>query len=114
MARLNWPARLALNFIPGANLLTIADILASIRDGSLAAAVRGQFLTIGHTFSGLIVALGAAGALYHHANASGWPAAQPWLVVVAIGAGLAILVQLAGRWIAEGFGGTTELPADRR
>ena len=103
VARLGWLPRFALNFVPGASLLTAADLVAGVRDGSFAETMRGAYQTLGAVLGGGLAGIGAASAGWRWWHGAAVGSLNGWLVVAGIGVGLMIGFMVAAGWIADGF-----------
>ena len=103
MGRLGWLPRLIVGFLPGASLLTVADLIAGIRDGSFAATMRSTFQLIGVILGGGILGIGAAASVLRWSSGAVLGDIQVWLAVAAIGIGILVSFLLASHWVAQGF-----------
>jgi hypothetical protein len=103
VADLGFLPRLILNFLPGANLLTIADLIASVHDGSFARGMRAFYQTLAVILGGALAGVGAASAGWRWWQGAPLVSLHGWLLLAAIGVGLAVLLMLASNWVAAGF-----------
>ena len=103
LAQIGWLPRLLLTYLPGANLLTFANILSSIHDGSIIEQVRGTFQQIGMMLGGGLMGVGAAAASWHWWHGAERASLHSWLVVAGIGVALMLLFLIAAGWVAQGF-----------
>ncbi len=101
--QLGWLPRLALSMLPGSNVLSAVSLLASVRDGTLAENMRGTFQMIGAVVGGGLMGVGGAAVTWQWWHGAGWAAAQGWLVICGIGAGLLALFMVVASWVADGF-----------
>lgn len=108
LSQLGFLPRLVLGMLPGAGLLTVADLLASIRDGSFAQSMRSAYQTLAVMLGGTLAGIGASAAAWQWWHGAALESLKGWLVLAGIGVGLAALLMLASGWIAAGF-----LPAQR-
>jgi hypothetical protein len=113
VASASWPVRFALSFLPGANLLTLADALAAAKAGTLAEGARGQFNRLGAVVGGGLSIIGLAGAAYRWANGDG-ATLEGWITLAAIGVVTVLLFRAAAGWIAAGFGRENPAPTEGR
>jgi hypothetical protein len=102
-ARLGWLPRLIVGFLPGANLLTVADLIASIRDGSFAQTVRSTFQMIGAVLGGGLLGIACAAGGWRWSNGAALAELQVWMVVAGVGMGILASFLLASGWVAQGF-----------
>ena len=103
VSQLGWLPRLFLGFLPGAKLLTLADILSAAHDGTFANGMRGLIQTIGAVTGGGIMGIGFAAAGWRWWSGTPVPALTGWLVLAGIGAVLMVLFFVAAGWVARGF-----------
>ena len=103
MGRLGWMPRLIVGLLPGASLITVADLIASVRDGSFAETMRSTFQMIGAILGGGLLGIGAAAGGWHWSSGAQLVELQVWIVVAAIGIGVLVSFLLASHWVAKGF-----------
>ena len=103
MGRLGWLPRLIVGLLPGASLITVADLIASIRDGSFAATMRYTFQMMGAILGGSLLGIGAASGVWRWSSGAMLDELQVWMVVAAIGIGVLVSFLIASHWVAQGF-----------
>lgn len=103
MGRLGWLPRLIVGFLPGAGLITVADLIASIRDGSFAETMRSTFQLMGAILGGGLIGIGGTAGVWRWSSGAAPAEVHVWMVVAGIGIGIMVSFWAASGWVAQGF-----------